>query len=350
VKLFDAVPLRCGQQLRNRLALAPLTNKQSHDDGLISEEEIAFLARRAEGDFGLIETCATYVSPDGAAWEGELGIDRDECIPGLTRLASRLHAAGSKAIVQLFHGGARADRAADKWSASAFQDGVRAATPADIERTIAAFVDGAERAQRAGFDGVELHGAHGYVLSQFLSRTMNTRDDAWGGSLENRARFVRMVTRGVRKRIDGIVGVRLSLEDFGNAKGLDLDESLQVARWLADDGVDFIHASLWDVSKNSEKRPDQHVLPQLRAALPSDVRIITAGKIWTREDAEAALSLGADVVALGRSAILNPDWPRTVAHGEAPKQPPVTRAELGAVAVSPKFQQYLTNWKNFVAD
>lgn len=352
MKLFDAVPLRCGQQLPNRIALAPLTNKQSHDDGILSDEELAFLARRADGGFGMIETCATYVSPDGAAWEGELGIDRDECIPGLTRLAARLHEAGSKAIVQLFHGGARADRAAQKWSASAFQEGVRAATTEDIERTIAAFIDAAVRAQQAGFDGVELHGAHGYVLSQFLSRTMNQRDDAWGGSLENRARFVRMATQGVRARCGAsfIVGVRLSLEDFGNAKGLDLDESLRVARWLADDGVDFIHASLWDVSKNSTKRPDQHVLPMLRDELSRDVAIATAGKIWTREDAEHALKLGADIVALGRSAILNPDWPRTVARGEAPTLPPMTRAELGQRAVSPVFQQYLTAWKNFVAD
>ena len=353
MKLFDAVPLRCGISLPNRIALAPLTNKQSHQDGILSDDELNFLARRADGGFGLIETCATFVSPDGAAWDGELGIDRDECIPGLTRLASRIHEAGSKAIVQLFHGGARADRAAQKWSASAFQEGVRAATTEDIERTIAAFVDGAARAQLAGFDGVELHGAHGYVLSQFLSRTMNQRDDAWGGSIENRARFVRLATQGVRSRCGAnfIVGVRLSFEDFGQAKGLDLDESLRVARWLADDGVDFIHASLWDVSKNSTKRPDQHVLPMLRNELPREVAIATAGKIWTRDDAEHALNLGADIVALGRSAIIDPDWPRNVARdGAAPKQPPVTRAELGAVAVSPTFQQYLTNWKNFVAD
>jgi 2,4-dienoyl-CoA reductase-like NADH-dependent reductase (Old Yellow Enzyme family) len=350
VKLFDAVPLRCGISFPNRIALAPLTNKQSHDDGILSDDELNFLARRADGGFGLIETCATYVSPDGAAWEGELGIDRDECIPGLTRLAARIHEAGSKAIVQLFHGGARADRAAQKWSASAFQEGVRAATAEDIERTIAAFIEAAVRAEKAGFDGVELHGAHGYLISQFLSSTMNQRDDAWGGELANRARLARTITQGVRQRTKFIVGVRLSFEDFGNAKGLDLDESLQVARWLAEDGVDFVHASLWDVSKPATKRPDSHVLRELRPALPRDVAVLTAGKIWTRDDAEAALALGADVVSLGRSAILNPDWPRTVARGEAPTMPPMTRAELGQRAVSPKFQQYLTAWKNFVAD
>ena len=180
---------------------------------------------------------------------------------------------------------------------------------------------------------------------------MNQRDDAWGGELANRARLARTITQGIRQRTKFIVGVRLSFEDFGNAKGLDLDESLQVARWLADDGVDFVHASLWDVSKPATKRPDSHVLRELRPALPRDVAVLTAGKIWTRADAEHAVKLGADIVALGRSAIIDPDWPKHVARdGHAPKLPPITRAELGAVAVSPVFQQYLTNWKNFVAD
>lgn len=359
--LFEPVTLRCGHALKNRIALAPLTNKQSHADGLLADAEAAFLAARADGGFGVVETCAAYVAQDGKAWDGELGIDRDACIPGLTQLATRIHAGGAKALVQLFHGGVRADPAVSGlpvWSASAFTEHVpesgppRAATHEDIERVIEHFAAAAARAQAAGFDGVELHGAHGYLLSQFLSRTMNTRDDAWGGDAARRARLVREVMRAVRARCGAgfIVGVRLSLEDFGQARGLDLDESLQVARWLVDDGADFIHASLWDVSRMTTKRPDTHALPLLREALPRDVAIFTAGKIWTRADAEAALRLGADVVALGRSAIANPTWPRLVADGGDVKRPPLTRAELAARAVSPVFQDYLTRWKDFVAD
>jgi len=126
--------------------------------------------------------------------------------------------------------------------------------------------------------------------------------------------------------------------------------SLQVARWLADDGVDFIHASLWDVTRMSTKRPASHALTELRAALPRDVAIFAAGKIWSREDAEAAIARGADVVSLGRSAIANPTWPRQVAEGREVVHPPLTRAQLGDRAVSPVFQEYLTRWKNFVAD
>ena len=356
--LYDPVTLRCGVTLGNRIALAPLTNKQSEPDGLLGDAELAFLARRADGGFGTIITCAAYVAQDGKAWEGELGIDRAPCVPGLTRLATRIHAGGARGLVQLFHGGARADAALTGeavWSASAWTDASaspRAATTDDIARVIDAFVAAAARAQTAGFDGVELHGAHGYVLSQFLSAEMNTRTDEWGGSPANRARLVRTVARAVRARCGAgfAVGVRLSLEDFGQARGLDLDDGLEVARGLADDGVDYIHASLWDVTRMTAKRPADHPLTLLRAALPREVAIFAAGKIWTRDDAQAVLARGADVVALGRAAILNPDWPRLVADGVAPRRPPLTRAELADRAVSPRFAEYLTRWKDFVAD
>lgn len=354
--LFEPLTLRCGLVLPNRIALAPLTNKQSQPDGVLGDAELAFLARRADGGFGLISTCAAYVAPDGKAWPGELGIDRDACVPGLTRLAARLHAGGARCIVQLFHGGARADRALTgeaPWSASAWRDDAqqvapRAATADDLVRTIDAFVAAAARAEAAGFDGVELHGAHGYLLSQFLSRTMNTRADTWGGDLAGRAQLVREILRRIRARCRPgfAVGVRLSLEDFGQARGLDLDDSLAVARWLADDGADFIHASLWDVTRMTAKRPDAHPLPLLRAALPREVAILTAGKVWTRADAEAVLARGADVVALGRAAIVNPAWPRQ----DQITRPPLTRAQLAERAVSPVFAEYLTRWKDFVAD
>jgi len=177
---------------------------------------------------------------------------------------------------------------------------------------------------------------------------MNPRDDGWGGTLEGRARLVREVLRACRARCAPrfAIGVRLSFEDFGNAKGMDLDDNLQVAAWLADDGADFIHASLWDASKPTAKRPAEHPTPLFRAALPKHVRVIVAGTIWTHEEAEAQLAQGADMVAIGRAAILNPDWPRTGAE----HRPPMTRADLLERAVSPAFVEYLTRWKNFVAD
>jgi 2,4-dienoyl-CoA reductase-like NADH-dependent reductase (Old Yellow Enzyme family) len=355
--LASPFTLRCGLTLPNRIALAALTNWQSHADGTLGDDELNFVVRRAAGGFGLVCTCAAYVAQDGKAWPGELGVDRDADLPGLTRLASAIKSHGSTAFAQLFHGGARADQQVSgipTWSATAWTD-PKLATPRegtveDIQHAIASFAAAAKRVQTAGFDGVELHGAHGYLLSQFLSRTMNTRSDGWGGDLAGRARLTREVTRAVRAACGPTfaIGVRLSMEDFGNAKGQDLDDNLQVARWLVEDGVDFIHASLWDHTRPSVKRPEHPVITELRAVVPKQVALLAAGKIWTHADAEAVLAQGADVVALGRAAILNPEWPRLAE--EAIRKPPMTRADLADRAVSKTFQDYLTNWKNFVAD
>ncbi|MBX3155488.1 MAG: NADH:flavin oxidoreductase [Deltaproteobacteria bacterium] len=360
--LHQPLSFPSGLVVPNRVALAPLTNMQSLPDGTLGDDELAFLARRADGGFGLIATCAAFVANDGRAWDGQLGIDRDALLPGLARLAERLRRDGGAAIVQLFHGGVRAASrltGEQVWSASTWrEDGKsfevpRAATLADLERVIGQFADAAARAQAAGFDGVELHGAHGYLLSQFLSATQNPRTDGWGGDPAGRARLLRTTLRAVRARVGPrfTVGVRLSLEDFGNARGLDLDESLAVARDLAADGADFLHASLWDAAALTKKRPDAHAVTLLRAALPPHVRILAAGNVWTAADAGALLERGADVVALGRSAILNPDWPRRASDPRwEPLRPPVTRTQLADRALSPVFAHYMTRWKGFVAD
>jgi 2,4-dienoyl-CoA reductase-like NADH-dependent reductase (Old Yellow Enzyme family) len=351
----------------NRIALAPMTNGQSLPDGTLGEDEYSWLARRADGGFGLIETCAAYVALDGKAWHGELGVDGRSApgggVPALARLAERIKRRGALAIVQLFHGGVRATQkltGEQVWSASSWrEDGPefevpRAATAADLARVIEQFAAAAARCQAAGFDGVELHGAHGYLLGQFLSRALNPRDDGWGGAANaDRARLVREVLRAVRARVGArfAVGVRLSLEQGGNAKDLDLDESLEVARWLADDGADWIHASLWNAAAMTKKRPDQHPITVLRAALPKHVPLVACGGIWTRADADAALARGADLIAVARAAVANPDWAARVAEpGWEPRRPPLTRAELADRAVSPAFAQYLTRWKSFVAD
>jgi 2,4-dienoyl-CoA reductase-like NADH-dependent reductase (Old Yellow Enzyme family) len=359
--LHQPLTLRSGVVVPNRIALAAMTNGQSLPDGSLGDDELHWLARRADGGFGMIATCAAYVARDGKAWAGELGIDRDDGVPGLTRLAARLRREGAAAYVQLFHGGVRATQTLSGeqvWSASTWrEDGPsfevpRVATEADIARVIADFAAAAQRAQRAGFDGVELHGAHGYLLTQFLSPVTNTRDDAWGGDLPRRARLVREVLRAVRARTGPkfSVGVRLSLEHGGHAKGLDIDDSLQIAAWLAEDGADFIHASLWRAENNTRKYPDQHPLPLLRRALPKDVAIIACGNLWTHADAMTAIERGADIVALARAAIINPDWPKLVAPTWEPRRAPVTRAELHELAVSPPFAVYLRQFKNLVAD
>lgn len=353
--ILSPVTFHSGLTARNRVALAPMTNKQSHADGTLSDDEFNWLVSRAEGGFGIVETCASHVAKDGQGWPGEMGIYDDAHLPGLTRLATALRERGATSIVQIFHGGVRADSSASghqPWSASELE-GARAATDEDITRVIRQFADAARRAQQAGFDGVELHGAHGYLLTQFLSTTQNLRTDEWGGSLENRARLSREVTRAVRAATASsfTVGIRLSPEDFGNAKGLDLDESLQVARWLADDGLDFVHLSLWRSAINTRKYPDKHAVSLFREVLPAHVKVLVAGAVYTHDEAQSLLAMGADVVALGRSAILNPDWPLQAQHeGWEPQRPPVTLEQLKQRNLGPAFADYMRSWKGFVSD
>ncbi len=360
--LFAPLRFRNGVTSKNRLALAPLTNGQSHPDGTLADDELRWLERRAAGGFGVVTTCAAYVAADGKAWAGELGVDDDAGLPGLRRLAGAISAHGALGMVQLFHGGLRASRAISghpTWSASAYHDEApgyevpRAATEDDLGRVIEQFAAAARRCADAGFDGVELHGAHGYLLGQFLSTTFNRREDGWGGALAGRARLMREVTRAVRAAVPTrfVVGIRLSPEDFGQTRGVDLDENLELARWLCDDGIDFLHLSLWKAQLHTSKRPDQHALPLFRAACPADVPLFAAGSIWTRAEAEAITARGADVIALGRAAILNPDWPRQAADaGWEPRRPPLTSAEFAEIAVSPTFVGYLRKFKNLVSD
>lgn len=355
--LATPITFRSGATARSRLALAPLTNQQSHEDGTISVDEHTWLERRAAGGFAIVETCAAHVSPEGQGFPGQLGVWGDHQLPGLRSLAAALAGHGALGLVQLYHGGVRSPSALtgqQPISASAFdepQPGFerpRPATAAEIDRVHLDFVAAARRSAEAGFAGVELHAAHGYLFSQFLSRTINQRDDDWGGSLVNRARLLRDVARSVRAACPApfTVGVRLSPEDFGHAHGIDLDDTVQVAAWLAEDGLDFVHVSLWDGRKLSTKYPDRHPLALFRAALPRDVPILAAGKVWTRDDAEALRDHGADIIAVGRAAILDPDWARKALAGPfEPERGPLTREQFRQRGVGDRFVDYLHRFK-----
>ncbi len=357
--LNDPVDLGRGHISRNRILVAPLTNRQSHPDGTLGDDELAWLERRAAGGFGLVESCATHVTPAGQGFPNQLGIFDDRHTDGWRRLADAVHAHGALLTAQLFDAGLRAPAGligATPRGPSPGGEGEaswRGMDGPEIAGVIEAFAAAAVRAQQAGLDGVELHGAHGYLLMQFLSTATNLREDGWGGALEGRARLLREVARAVRSATgpDFLITARLTPENYGPWTGLDLDASVQVARWLRDDGVDCIHLSLWDGSLGSQKYPGRHVLEVFAEALGPDVPLIAAGGVWTREDAQRLLDLGAHAVALGRSAIVNPDWPREVARdGHAPRRPPLTVGELGDRAVSPGFAAYLRSWKGFVAD
>ncbi len=349
--LDTPLTLRCGLVLPNRMALAPLTNVQSNADGTLNDDELRWLVRRAEGGWGLLSTCAAFVSPEGNAWEGQLGIASDAQLPGLTRLATALQEAGAVPIVQLHHGGAKADQAAIKLSAGA-GDGVRAATVEDISRVTADFVAAARRAEAAGFVGVEIHGANGYLFTQFLAPATNPRTDAYGGDLAGRARFLRETLRAVRGAVSPgfAVGVRISPVDYRAKRGLVLADSAILAGWLADDGADFVHLSLQDAGGPPPMGEGAAIVATaIREGTPRDVAVLAAGGIWTRADAERAEAAGVDVVVVGKAAIANPDWPRDSAEPDyAPLRTPWDPEQLRSVGVSSRFLKYLSHWPGMV--
>ncbi|HEB91821.1 MAG TPA: NADH:flavin oxidoreductase, partial [Deltaproteobacteria bacterium] len=216
VSPFDPMPFVRGPRMKNRFMLAPLTNLQSHPDGRLSEDEFNWLVMRARGGFGATMTCAAHVQAIGQGFPGQLGIFADEHVPGLSRLAKEIRANDSVALVQLHHAGMRSPAGligqTPVCPSENDETGARALTLPEVEELIADFVAAAGRAERAGFDGVEIHGAHGYVLGQFFSPTINRRSDRYGGTLEGRSRILFEIVEGIRRacRPDFIVGVRLS--------------------------------------------------------------------------------------------------------------------------------------------
>lgn len=347
-----AAPLDLGRgpSWANRLALAPLTNKQSHADGTLGDDERAWLVARARGGFGLVMTCATYVARAGNAWAGQLGISDDTHLPGLARLADDLRAAGAVSSVQLHHAGLRADPAVSgeplvaPWADEA--KGVRALTTSEVREAVAAFVAGAVRAERAGFDGVEVHGAHGYLVGQFLDGRHNHRSDDYA----DRPRFLREVLAGIRESTgpDFQLGLRLSPERFG----IELDDAVALtAEVLAGGALDYLDLSLWDVRKQPHGREDGLLVDRFAGLPRHGVRVGYAGKVLAAEDVAWCLDRGADFVTIGTAAIIHHDFARSaLADAEFVSDPqPVSRERLAAESVGPAFVDYLaTNWDDFV--
>lgn len=350
----QSLTLRCGLRLHERIAMAPLTNTQSAKDGCLGEDELRWLARRARDGFRWISTCAAFVSEEGHAWQGQLGISDTRHLDGLTRLASALHEHGARSVVQLHHAGVQASLAPGARLGPVADDtaNVRAATPEDIRRVTEDFVAAAQLAERAGFDGVEIHGANGYLFTSFLAPADNTRDDDYGGNLAGRARLLREVMRAVRASVSAsfAVGVRLSPVDVWSQRGLVLDDGVRVGQWMAEDGADFVHLSLADAAAPPLHEPGKPpVARAFRDALPGEVPIFAAGNIWTREDAAQATAAGVDVVVLGRAAIAHPDWPSaSTKSGWQPTRPTWSADYLQQADVGPDLLAYLARLPGLV--
>lgn len=351
--LFTPLSLAHGPALKNRFMLAPLTNLQSHPDGVLSDDEFNWLTLRAKGGFGLTMTCAAHVQAVGQGFPGQLGIFGDQHLPGLTRLAAAIKAAGSVASVQLHHAGNRSPKDLVGQPVCPSDDpetGARGLSLAEVEQLVEDFVAAAARADCAGFDGVEIHGAHGYILAQFLSPEINRRDDRYGGSLENRARIVFEIIDGIRRRCrpDFQVGLRLSPERFG----LKLAEIRDTAQAVMTDGrIDYLDMSLWDVFKEpvEEEFQGRSLMSYFTELDRGQVRLGVAGKITSPAIAQQMLADGADYVLIGRAAILHHDFPERARDPQfTPIALPVTAEYLANEGLGPAFVKYMSTWPGFV--
>jgi 2,4-dienoyl-CoA reductase-like NADH-dependent reductase (Old Yellow Enzyme family) len=354
---FDPVAFAHGPAMTNRFMLAPLTNLQSNPDGTLSEDEYRWLTYRAEGGFGLTMTCASHVQRVGQGFPGQLGCFGDEHLEGLTRLAAGIKAHGSLAVVQLHHAGRRspADLIGEAPVAPCADSEVdaRELTTAEVEQLIEDFVAAAVRSERAGFDGVELHGAHDYIICQFLNSEFNLRTDQYGGSLHNRMRVLFAIIDGIRQqcRPDFNVSVRLSPERFGQAT---VDIVAVYERLVAERQVDFIDLSMWDVFKEAvdpefEGRPLLEVFAGLDRGA---TRLAAAGKLYSGDDVQRALDAGLDMVVLGRAAITNHDLPKLIEADPhaAMRELPVPLSVLHDEGLSDTFIGYLGAFPGLVGD
>lgn len=353
--LETPVHFASGKVMKNRFMLAPLTNGQSYEDGRLSDDEFNWLTMRAKGGFGLVMTCASHVQEGGKGFSGQLGIFSDDHIEGHQKLTASIKAHGSLSVTQLHHAGMRTPADLIKETPVAPSDneefGARELSLTEVKQLRDDFINAAIRAKKSGYDGVEVHGAHGYILTQFISREINKRNDEYGGSLKNRSRILFEIVDGIREACgeEFLLGVRLSPEKFG----MDLLEIKELCQCLIDEGkTDFLDISLWDSYKVPEEKEYQNLslLEHFTQLEFKEVKLTVAGKISTGSDVIKVLDTSVDFVTIGRSAILHHNFPLTVIeNGDfIPTETPVSKNYLRNEGLGEAFIKYMETWPNFV--
>ena len=321
-----------GREMANRFAIAPLTTDASHEDGTVTEHELEFVRRRAAGGFGATISSAAYVEQDGRSWQG-IGAAHDGHLPSLHRLAEAMRAAGGLAILQIYDGGriAKPELIGEQClrapsAVASLRPGAktpRAMTAAEVGSLIASFRDAASLARKAGFDGVEIHGANHYAIHQFFSPRANHRVDNWGGTLTKRMNFPLAVAQAVRDALGPklIAGFRVTPFE-AEADGYRLEDAKLLCAELARLNLDYISVSLDDYRKSrpaGETRvysgpvetsyaPAENPITEFARVISGRSAVMASGGIKTCKDAEGAIKMGADVIAVGRAVVVDPEW------------------------------------------
>ncbi len=335
-KLFTPYTVK-NVTLKNRIVMSPMCMYSSHnEDGKVQNWHRIHYASRAVGQVGLIIIEATAVTPQGRISPYDLGIWNDGQIEGLQELVGLMKEHGTKTGIQLAHAGRKAELAGEILAPSAvpFNDSSKRPnemSKADIAETVAAFQEAALRTKKAGFDIIELHAAHGYLINEFLSPLSNNRNDEYGGSAENRYRFLREVMDAVKTVWDGPLFVRVSAHDYLEG-GLTANDYVTFAKWMKEQGADFI-----DVSSGAVVPARIDVYPGYQVKFAEEIKhgadIDTSGLglISSPVHAEEILRNNrADLIFLGRELLRDPYWPRKAAK------------ELGVDLEGPK--QYQRGW------
>lgn len=326
--LFSPFMLTEKIKLRNRIVMAPMTTWSANPDGTISEQELEFYKRRSQ-NVGLVITGCTYVTPSGIGFTHEFAAYDDRFINSLEKLAAAAQSGGAPAILQIFHAGNKAipelvpNNDVISASASSVKSGdfmkrvvqSREMTENEIQETIRAFGDVTKRAIKAGFDGVELHGAHGFLLQNFFSPLFNQRNDRWGGDLEGRMRFPLAVLQEVKNVVyeyatkPFAIGYRISPEESVTG-GLRIEDTYKLLDRLISSGISYIHTSLVSINDSypvelpNGPRTIELILNHIAGRVP----VIAAGKIRTPSQAQEAISTGLPLVAIGKGLVINPEW------------------------------------------
>lgn len=338
--LFEPLSLTDGISLKNRIIMSPMTTWASNEDFTIADEEVEYYKIRING-VGLVITGCTRVTANGIGFTHEFAGFDDQYLPSLKKLATAAKSGGAPAILQIFHAGNKAIKNlipdGDVVSASAVSVGFdfltseentpRELTENEILDIIKAFGDTTRRAIEAGFDGVEIHGAHGFLLQNFMSPFFNKREDQWGGSLENRLRLAMEVVKEVKSVIAKYadrpfaLGYRISPEETPQ-KTFGLDDTFVLIDQLIDKKVDYLHFSLMDAVNQkplTEAHSDQPIAVVLNKYVNNRLPVIVAGSINTPDQASGLVENGLSMVALARALVINPNWVELVESGEADK-------------------------------
>lgn len=325
--LLKPFRLPCGAELKNRLLMAPMTTCSGFYDGTVSADMIEYYRARS-GALGAVIVESCFIDDRGPAFPGAIGIDSDSKIEGLAAIAAAVKEKGSKAILQIYHGGRMVSPAliggrqpVGPSAVAAPREGApvpAALSESQVEDMVAKFGEAVRRAAQAGFDGVELHGANTYLLQQFYSENSNRRTDKWGGSRERRAAFPLAaldIAHSAAQSFaaeDFIIGYRFSPEEI-EEPGIRFDDSLWLLDKMAACGLDYVHFSVGHILRPSivdkeDSEPLIHKFMRRRGAHLAKIPVIGVGGIVNRQDAEAALAAGYDLAAVGKACIAYPDW------------------------------------------